>query len=577
MDNGKKSKKWKPKKIKLPKLTKKKIVIIVIIGVVVLGGSIYGYNKLFLGKSIENFNTATVTKGGITVSIEGSGVIEPIEMYEITSLATGEILQSDFEEGQEVKAGDLLYVIDTKDIENTIEKAKVSLEKQQLSHSEILDSYAGLLVASPIPGVITECYVKNGDYVQSGTKIADIINNEYMMLEIPFNSNDASNINVGDTAQVTLENSFYESTGTVQYVSSGEIVIDSGATVSTVKIKVKNPGSITNADKATAIINNMACNSSGTFDYWEQKTVTAQTSGDVISLNHTTGDKVSDGSIIVNLESKSAEISLKQSELSLKDSELALQNTYDQLDDYNITSPISGTVVQKNSKAGDTLDTNTKSTTMAVIADMSKLTFELDVDELDIGKIAVGQKVTVTADSLSGKSFEGTIENISAIGTSTDGVASYPVTVEMDNTGDLMIGMNVNAEIVIESKQDILRIPSSALNRNNRVLVEDKDGSKAAAQAAAQAQNSKTNNQNNNGIKSFAPTSAPEGYTYVTVEIGINDTDYVEIVSGLEEGDVVVVPTEVTTTTTTNQQNFRGGMEGGGMPTGGGGMPPGGM
>ncbi len=573
MEKEKILKKWKLKKIKIPKLTKRKVVTIVIIVVVVLGGIIYGYNKLFSGKSTERVNTATVTKGGITVSIEGSGVIEPIEMYEITSLATGEILQSDFEEGQEVKEGDLLYVIDTKDIDNTIEKAKVSLDKQQLSHSETLDSYAGLSVASPISGVITGCYVKNGDYVQSGTKIADIINSEYMILEIPFNSNDASNINVGDTAQVTLENSFYETIGTVQYVSSGEIVIDSGATVSTLKIKVKNPGSITNEDRATAIINNMACNSSGTFNYLEQKTVLAETSGDVVSVNHTTGDKVNVGSVIVNLESQSAEVSLKQSELSLKDSELALQNTYDQLDDYNITSPISGTVVQKNSKAGDTLDSTTKSTTMAVIADMSKLIFEIDVDELDIGKIEVGQKVTVTADSLSGKSFEGTIENISAIGTSNDGVASYPVKVVMNNTGDLMIGMNVNAEIVIESKQDILKIPSSALYRNNKVLVEDKDGSKASMQE----QNTKAYNQNNNGKKSFAPANAPEGYTYVTVEIGINDTDYVEIVSGLEEGDVVVVPTEETTTTTTNQQNFRGGMSPAGMSPAGGGMPPGGM
>nr|WP_312576609.1 HlyD family efflux transporter periplasmic adaptor subunit [Sedimentibacter sp.] len=550
----------KLKKINIPKFTKKKIIFVVIIGVVVLGGSIYGYNKIFSGKSSETVNTATVTKGDITVSIEGSGVIEPIEMYEITSLATGEILKSDFEEGQEVKEGDLLYVIDTKDIDNNIEKAKVSLEKQQLSHNQTLDSYSGLSVTSPISGVITECYVKNGDSVQSGTKIADIINSDYMMLEIPFNSNDAINIKVGDTAQVTLENSFYETTGTVQYVSSGEIVADSGATISTVKIKVKNPGSITNKDKATAIINNMACNSSGTFDYLEQKTVTAKTSGDVVSVNSTTGDKVNAGSIIVSLESQSAEISLKQSELSLKDSELALQNTYDQLDDYNITSPIAGTVVQKTSKAGDTLDSNTKSTTMAVIADMSKLTFDIDVDELDIGKIEVGQKVSVTADSLSGKSFEGTIENISAIGTSNDGVASYPVTVVMDNTGDLMIGMNVNAEIVIESKQDILRIPSSALYRNNRVLVKDEDGSKAASQQ-------QRNKANNEGKKSISTGNIPDGFTYVTVEIGINNTDYVEIVSGLEEGDVVAVPTQETTTI--NQQNFRGGMNGGAMPQGG--------
>lgn len=567
MDKGKFINKIKLHKINIPKLTKKKTILVVIIGVIVIGGSIYGLSKTSASKSTDTINTATATKGDLTVSIEGSGVIEPLEMYNITSLATGDILQSNFEEGQEVKKGDLLYVIDTKDIDNTIEKAEVSLEKQQLSHSQTLESYAGLSVETPISGVIIECYVKNGDSVQSGTKIADIINNDYMLLEIPFNSSDAANINVGDTANVTLENSFYETIGTVQYVSSGEIVIDSGATVSTVKIKVKNPGSITNADKATAIVKNMACNSSGTFDYWEQKTITADTSGDVTSVNHTTGDRVNAGNVVVNLESQSAVVSLKQSELSLKDSELALQNTKDQLDDYNITSPISGTVLEKTSKAGDTLDSDTKSTTMAVIADMSKLTFEIDVDELDIGKIEVGQEVQVTADSLEGQTFKGTIDNISKIGTSSDGVATYPVTVVMDNTNDLMIGMNVNAEIVIESKEDVLQIPSSALNRGNRVLVKDEDGSKA--KAAAQ--------EENNSKKPAAQFGdVPDGYTYVTVEIGISNTDYVEVTKGLEEGDIVIVPTEVTTTKT-QQQMMPGGMGGTAMPTGGGGMPPGGM
>jgi len=564
MNKGKFINKFKLHKFNMPKLTKKKTILIVIIGVFILGGSIYGFNKLSASKKTDTVNTATVTKGNLTVSIEGSGVIEPIEMYNITSLATGDILQSDFEEGQEVKEGDLLYVIDTKDIDNDIEKAKVSLEKQQLSHSQTVESYSGLSVEAPISGVITECFVKKGDSVKSGAEIANIINDDYMMLEIQFNSSDAEKINVGDTAKVTLENSFYETTGTVQYVSSGQIVIDSGATVSTVKIKVKNPGSITTDDKATAIISNIACNSSGTFDYWEQKTVKTVTAGDVTSVNYTTGDKVNLGNVIVNLESDDAEVSLKQSELSLTDSELALQNTQDQLDDYNITSPISGTVLEKTSKAGDTLGSDTKSTTMAVIADMSQLTFDIDVDELDIGNIEVGQAVQVTADSLEGKNFEGTISNISAIGTSTNGVATYPVTVLMENTGELLIGMNVNAEIVIESREDVLQIPSSALNRGNRVLVKDEDGSKAASQVESDSRK-----------PSKMVDDIPDGYTYVTVEVGISNTDDVEIVSGLDEGDIVIVPTEETTTMTT-----QGTMPmGGGMPEGGGGggMPPGGM
>ncbi|MEL7647609.1 MAG: HlyD family efflux transporter periplasmic adaptor subunit [Sedimentibacter sp.] len=567
MNQEKNFKKFKLPKIGKPKLTKKKVIIISATAVVLVG-AVIGYNTFFGKEETETINTATVTKGDLTVSIEGSGAIEAMEMYEITSLATGDILQSDFEEGQEVKKGDLLYVIDTKDIDNTIERAKVSLEKQQLSHNQTLQEYAGLSVESPISGVITTCYVKKGDSVQNGTKIADIINNEYMMLEIPFNSSDAKGIRAGDTASVTLENSFYETTGTVTYVSSGEVVVDSGATVSTVKIKVKNPGSITTADKATAIVGDAACNSSGTLSYWEEKTVTAETSGDVVSVNYTTGDRVNSGSVLVNLESTSAEVSVKTSELSLSDAELSLQNTYDKLEDYNITSPIDGTVIEKTSKAGDTLDSDSSNTVMAVVADLSNLKFTIDVDELDIGSIQVGQSVEVTADSLEGKTFEGTISNISKIGTNSNGVAYYPVTVVMEYSDNLMIGMNVDAKIVIESKEDVLMIPASALNRGNRVLVEDKDGSKAKA-ASQDANASKAPGRN---------SAAPDGYTYVTVEIGISNTDYVEIVSGLVEGDVVVIPTETTTKTTQQTAPGMGGFEGGGqIPSGGGGMPPAGM
>ncbi len=563
MNSEKKSIRFKLSKIKLPKLTKKKKIIIAGICIIILGG-IFGYSKANASNSTDAINTATVTKGDITVSIEGSGVIEPLEMYEITPLVTGDILISDFEEGQEVKKGDLLYVIDTVDADYDIERSQVSLDKQLISYSQTLQSYAALSITAPITGVITHCYVKTGDSVKSGETIADIVNSDYMMLEIPFNSSDVTNFKVGSSANVILEDSSYETTGTVQYISSGEILISSGATVSMVKIKVKNPGSITVDDEATSIINNVACNSAGTFDYWEQRTVKAETSGDVVSVNYTTGDKVNSGNVIVNLESDDVEVSLRQSELSLKSDELALQNTKDQLDDYNITSPIDGTILEKTSKAGDTLDSSDKTVKMAVIADMSKLTFDIDVDELDIGDIEVGQEVQVTADSLENKTFVGTISNISAIGTSSDGVATYPVSVVMDYSEDLLIGMNVNAEIVIESKQDVLQIPSSALSRGNIVLVKDEDGSKAASQAENSVKKSNT-----------SAVVIPDGYAYVTVKIGISDTDYVEIISGLEEGDIVVIPTKVTTTTEKATSSLM--MQPGGSDAGGqrGGPPPG--
>ncbi len=557
--------------LKKIKFTKKKFMVLLgLIAAVLLCSFIY--NKFFASKNKDSVNTAVVSKGEITVSVEGSGVIEPIEMYNIASLAAGDILQSDFEEGQQVKEGDLLYVIDTKDIENNIEKAKVSLEKQQLSHSQAVESYAGLSVTSPISGTITQCYVKEGNSVQKGTKIADIANSDYMILEIPFNSDDAKKINIGDMANVSLENTFYETTGTVQSISSGQIILSSGAAVSTVKIKIKNPGAMTVSDKATAVVNNIACNSAGTFSYLEQKSVTASASGEIDEMIHNAGDKIESGGTIARIESQDADVSLKQSELSLKDSELALQNTYDQLDNYNIKSPISGTVLQKTSKAGDTLDSTTKSTTMAVIADMSKLKFDIDVDELDIGDIELGQKVQVTADSLPGNTFEGTIENISAIGTNTDGVASYPVTVVMDYSSELMIGMNVNAEIVIDSEKNILRIPAAALYRNNMVLVKDEDGANAANQ---------DENKKNEDKKTPALMDVPDGYSYIKVETGISNTDYVEITSGLEEGDIVIVPTEEKSAAINIQAMPGGGipvdMPSGKMPEGGGGAPPGGM
>ena len=162
------------------------------------------------------------------------------------------------------------------------------------------------------------------------------------------------------------------------------------------------------------------------------------------------------------------------------------------------------------------------------------------IDELDINKVSVGQEVKITADALNGKEYKGFISNISINGSESNGVTSYPVSVSItDFDDDLLPGMNIDAEITVAKAENVLAIPKSAVSRDNIVYVA--------------------------GEKENPDDTAPEGYKSVTVETGLNDSFFVEIISGLTEGDVV--KTQDSTTSSPFENMMPGGMPaGGGMP-----------
>lgn len=165
---------------------------------------------------------------------------------------------------------------------------------------------------------------------------------------------------------------------------------------------------------------------------------------------------------------------------NLRSAELSVEDTQKQVDDYTITAPISGTIISKDVKVGDTVGTSTATAdTMCVIYDMSYLEMTLNVDELDILNIKEGQKATITADAVSGQTFEGVVTSISKAGTTTGGTTTYPVTIRIDEMGDLLPGMNATAEIVTESADNVLSVPNAAITRGNYVLV-TKDSPSAA-------------------------------------------------------------------------------------------------
>jgi HlyD family secretion protein len=141
--------------------------------------------------------------------------------------------------------------------------------------------------------------------------------------------------------------------------------------------------------------------------------------------------------------------------------------------------------------------------------------------------------------------FSGTVTNISLQSSQSNGVTNYPVTVTLDDPGDLLPGMNVDGVIILDESENTLMIPIDALMRGNRVYVKDETVTEAQG-------------------------NVPAGFKAVEVETGLSSDDYVEILSGLSEDDEVYVSASSNNSTDMMQMGGMGGM--GGEPGGGGGM-----
>ncbi|MGO5028728.1 efflux RND transporter periplasmic adaptor subunit [Candidatus Agathobaculum pullicola] len=546
---------------------KKKVVIPAAL-IVVLAG-VFGVRHFLLsgkGEVTQAFTESQAARQDIQLTLSATGTIEPANQYDVTSSVQGEVLSCTFEEGDQVKKGDTLYQIDSTDAQNSIEQAQLSLQQSQNSYNQTVESLDDLNIKSDKSGVVTKLYVEVGDQVQAGATIADVRDASSMELTVPFNASDATGFRVGAAATVTMDSSFETLTGTVTAIDAADTVLDGYQIVRYVTIQVSNPGGLSTSSAASATINSVGCNQGANFTYLSEFTITAGTSGKVASLSMQEGASVSAGQTVATLSSTSVENQVENSKLSLAQQQLSYQNTVNKLDDYTITAPIDGTVITKNTKVGDTLDATNGQTTLAVIYDLSYLTFDISLDELDINQVQVGQTVHITCDSLEDAgTIEGVVTKVSVAGTTENGVTSYPVTVQIDNPPeDLLPGMNVDATIVVDEASNAVAVPISAVQRGNIVYVKD-DSAKNTDETMV------------NG------TLLPDGWKAVEVETGLSDDNYIEIVSGIAEGDTVYVPQVMRDTSGEESEMgmMPGGMGGmssgemGGMPGGGGGMPTG--
>lgn len=457
---------------------------------------------------------------------DGSGTIHAADSYTVKSLVTGTVLTANFELGDTIQKGDVLYVIDSSDVEGDLESAQLSVSQAQRSYDDAADMQN---VRTKISGEVSSFAVAAGDAVQAGQTVATVRDTSVMLLAVDFPAAEAQSFAVGQAAQVMPDTTFEVLNGTIRSVSGADPAGDASLMTCTVTIAVPNTGSLTTAQAAVAQVNGVSSLNSAHFAYQREETVVAAASGTVSELCVREGSTVRQDDVLLRITGKDLDKQAQNAADNLRSAELRMSSAERNISHYTIDAPISGTIVDKKVKAGDKLSANDAAMqNLCTIYDMSYLELKLNVDELKIRSLKVGQEVEITADAVPGETYKGTISSILVAGTTANGSTSYPVTVRIDEMGDLLPGMNASAKITTASVKDVLALPNAALVRGSYVLVTKDSPSAANAEASM---------------------TAPDGYVYVKVTTGISDDDYIEVKSGLQEGDTIAYDTSTVSAT----------------------------
>lgn len=299
-------------------------------------------------------------------------------------------------------------------------------------------------------------------------------------------------------------------------------------------------------------------------------------------------------------------LSIEKQRLSIASLEEDLAELMEKRQAKVLTAPIDGKIVALNVQAGDTVNTNAL---VAEIANFNRLQIVVPIDELDIPEVQLGQKAEIRVEAYPDEIFSGVVSKIADQGTSSNGVAAFDVTVLIDEPGKIKSGMTAEASILVNHKSDVLLLPidavqsfggryfvlvpgageedgargqttegaprreSSGIGREGRTAGDGESGE--SGRGAARGRPAAGSDALPQG-RSAANRDVPSANRRVFIETGIHNEDYIEVVSGLSEGDVVLMPTVRVEAAAGQFRRESGGAFPGGFPGGPMGFPGGG-
>ena len=316
--------------------------------------------------------------------------------------------------------------------------------------------------------------------------------------------------------------------------------------------------------------------------------IKSKASGEILKLPAEVGDYVNKGTVLARIDQRTPKNILDQAQADLQLAEVRLENAESQLtrgkalhmegsiadknfeeiqesfasaksqhvrsivnvenakialDDTLVRSPLDGTIIFRPVEVGQVISSPTSAvgggTLLMTMADLSKVRIRAYVDEIDIGKVSVGQKVTIRVSAFREEVFQGAVTKIEPLATIEQGVTIFPVLIDIENKDNLLLlGMNTDVVIKVVDKSVSLGAPSGALRTREdvfsgaNILGVNPDTVKDFLKAKVDGE----------GFTKFIVFKHGEnGPELSWVEIGISDLAYVEIKSGLNKGDIVYI------------------------------------
>ena len=513
-------------------------------------------------ESQTQYVMGSAVKGTLSVSVSGTGQVSSDNQLDLKPKAGGDVVKVSAKAGDKVKAGQVLFQIDAREALKSVRDARVNLESARLSLNKLLEPADNLTLIQAQNSLAKSQENKTQAEEDLSKAYDDAFNNisdafldlpsimsglQDMLYSTDAGSNGQSNVDYYfdkannfdsqawefrddaklkfEIARKSYDENFlvYKSASRFSSTSTIEsLVAETYETSKNMAEAVKSASNLVQfyVDKLTMAGKTPIAKASTHLS--SLSAFTQQANSHLLELSAQKNSIKEAKAAIINAERSIAEATasldkivagtdesdLQSARLNVTQKQNALFDAQEKFSDYSVKSPFNGTVAQISAKVGDNVPSG--SSLGILVAD--KQLAEVPFNEVDISKIKPGQKCVLTFDAIEGLTISGTVAEVDAVGTASQGVVSYNAKIAFDTQDErVKSGMSVSVNVITEIKQDVLMVPSSAVKT---------EGGNAYVQVM------------DNGELKNKPIVA-----------GLSNDSDTEIISGLSEGEQIVAQT----------------------------------